>query len=129
MSDEKDIRELIAAYALTLDVDDLEGCLELFTDDGEFQVYGKTWAGEQIREMFTRAPRGMHLCGGALVDLHGETATARTQMLFIDSSTHELRPALYDDELVKSEGHWRFRRRRCQFITAEGLSDRPQEQS
>jgi len=57
MSDDKEIRELLARYALTLDVDDFDGCLELFTDDGEFLVYGKTWAGEGIRDMFTRAPR------------------------------------------------------------------------
>ncbi len=125
MSDEKEIRDLLAAYALTLDVDDFDGCLELFTADAEFLVYGKTWAGERIREMFTRAPRGMHLCGATLVDLHGETATARTQMLFIDSSTQELRPALYEDDLVRSYGRWRFQRRRCQFLTAKGLSDRP----
>ncbi len=128
MSDEKEIRDLLAAYALTLDVDDIEGCLKLFTDDGEFLVYGETLAGERIREMFTRAPRGMHLCGATLVDLHGDTATARTQVLFINSSTHEFRTALYDDDLVRSQGHWRFRRRRCQFLTANGLSDRPQEQ-
>jgi uncharacterized protein (TIGR02246 family) len=128
MSDEKEIRDLLATYALTLDVDDSEGCFKLFTEDGEFLVYGRTWAREQLREMFTRAPRGMHLCGATLVELYGDTATARSQMLFIDSSTHELRPALYVDDLVRSEGRWRFRRRRCQFLTAKGLSDRPQEQ-
>jgi ketosteroid isomerase-like protein len=129
MSDENEIRDLLAAYALALDVGDFEGCMKLFTDGGEFLVYGETLAGAQIREMFTRAPRGMHLCGSTLVELHGDTATARTQVLFINSSTHELRPALYDDELVRSRGHWRFRRRRCQFLTASGLSDSPKEQS
>jgi uncharacterized protein (TIGR02246 family) len=128
MSDEKEIRDLIAAYALALDVGDFEACLNLFADDGEFMVYGKALSGEQIREMFTRAPRGQHLCGATLVDLHGDEATARTQVLFINSSTHELRSALYDDELVRNQGHWRFRRRKCQFLTAEGLSDSPQEE-
>jgi len=128
MGDEKEIRDLLAAYALTLDVGDFEGCLKLFTDDGEFVVYGKALAGTQIREMFTRAPRGMHLCGSTLVELHGDRATARTQVLFINSSTHELRPALYDDDLVRSHGCWRFRRRRCQFLTANGLSDSPREE-
>jgi uncharacterized protein (TIGR02246 family) len=129
MSDEKEIRDLLATYALSLDVDEFDGCLTLFSDDGEFLVYGKAWAGKRIREMFTQAPRGMHLSGSTLVDLRGDTATARSQMLFIDSSTHELRPALYDDQLVRSEGRWRFRRRRCQFLTASGLSDRPEEHS
>jgi hypothetical protein len=121
------IRDLLAAYALALDVDDLDGCLELFTGDGEFQVYGKTLSRERIRTMFTRAPRGMHMTGAALIDAHDDTATARSQVLFVDSSTHQLRPALYDDELLKVDGRWRFARRRCQFLTSSGLADSPQE--
>jgi len=49
-------------------------------------VYGETLAGEEIRKMFTRAPGGIHLCGATLVDLHGDTATARTRCC---SSTHQ----------------------------------------
>jgi len=128
MSDEKEIRDLLATYALALDVGDFEGCMKLFADDGEFLVFGQALSGAQIREMFARAPRGMHLCGSTLVELQGDAATARTQVLFINSSTHELRPALYDDDMVKSHGCWRFRRRHCQFLTDSGLSDSPKEQ-
>jgi|ERR1700757_3160504 uncharacterized protein (TIGR02246 family) len=128
MSDEKEIRELLARYALTLDVDDVDGCLALFTDDGEFLVFGKMLTGpERIRRMFTRAPRGMHLTGAALIEVTGDSATAQTQVLFVDSSNHELRPALYDDEFVKAGGTWRFHRRRCRFLTPDGLQDSPRE--
>jgi SnoaL-like domain len=127
MNDDKAIRNLLAAYALTLDVEDLDACLALFTDDGEFEVYGKTLSRERIRKMFMRAPKGMHMTGAALIDVRGEKATARSQVLFVDSSTHQIRPALYDDELISVHGQWRFRRRRCQFLTAAGLSDSPQE--
>jgi SnoaL-like domain len=126
MNDDKAIRNLLAAYALTLDVEDLDACLALFTDDGEFEVYGKTLSRERIRKMFMRAPKGMHMTGAALIDVRGETATAQSQVLFVDSSTHQIRPALYDDELMSVHGQWRFRRRRCQFLTAAGLSDSPQ---
>jgi hypothetical protein len=128
VSDDKAIRDLLAAYALRLDADDLDACLELFADDGEFEVYGTTLSRDRIRKMFMRAPNGMHLTGAALIDVEGETATARSQVLFIDSSTHQMRPALYDDELVVVDGQWRFHRRRCQFLTASGLADSPQEQ-
>lgn len=121
------IAELLAAYALALDGDDIDGCLALFTDDGEFLVYGKTLQGERIRKMFTRAPQGMHLTGAALVELTGDTATVRSQVLFVDSSSHQMRPALYDDELTRTAAGWRFRRRRCQFLTADGLQDSPAE--
>jgi hypothetical protein len=128
VTDDKAIRDLLAAYALRLDADDLDACLELFTDDGEFEVYGKTLSRDRIRKMFMRAPKGMHMTGAALIDIRGETATARSQVLFVDSSTHQMRPALYDDDLVVVDGQWRFRRRRCHFLTASGLSDSPQEQ-
>jgi uncharacterized protein (TIGR02246 family) len=127
MTDQDEIRDLLATYALTLDADDIEGCVALFTDDAEFLVFGKTLSGpDRIRKMLIRAPRGMHLTGATLVNVDGESATARTQVLFVDSSTHELRTALYDDELVRVDGHWRFRRR-CQFLTKVGLAGQPKE--
>lgn len=122
------IRDVLAQYALMLDADEIDTCLELFTEDAEFLVFGKTLGGhEKIRRMLTKAPRGMHLTGSQLIDVAGDTATVRTQLLFVDSATHELRPALYDDELVQVDGAWRFRRRRCRFLTADGLRDAPQE--
>ena len=127
-ADRTAIRDLLASYALLLDADDVEACLDLFTEDGEFLVYGKTLAGrERIKKMFTRAPHGMHLTGAALIDVRGHTAAVRSQVLFVEASTHQMRPALYDDDLVTVQGHWRFRRRRCQFLTASGLSDSPAE--
>lgn len=129
MTDRDQIRELIAAYALLLDADDIDGCLRLFTEDSEYLVFGKTLLGpEKVRKMFTRAPRGMHLTGASVITIDGESASARTQVLFVEAGTHVMRPALYDDELVKVGGQWRFRRRRCQFLTTAGLSDEPQEQ-
>jgi len=128
LTDENEIRDLLAAYALTLDADDIDGCLALFTADGEFVVYGKTLSGpDRIRTMLTRAPRGIHLTGATLVDIQDNAATVRSQVLFVDSATHQLRPALYDDEVVRVNMKWRFRRRRCQFITSTGLSGSPQE--
>jgi uncharacterized protein (TIGR02246 family) len=130
VADRSAIQDLLASYALTLDADDVEACLDLFTDDGEFLVYGETLAGrERIREMFTRAPNGMHLTGAARIDVRGQTATVRSQVLFVEASTHDMRPALYDDDLINVDGRWRFRSRRCQFITGTGLSDSPAAQA
>ncbi|WP_084435938.1 nuclear transport factor 2 family protein [Aldersonia kunmingensis] len=128
MTDYERIRDLLAGYALLLDADDIDGCLELFTDDAEFAVFGRVLGGrEKIRRMLTGAPRGVHLTGAQLIEVRDHTATARTQLLFVDAGTHEMRPALYDDELVVTDGAWRFRRRQCRFITTEGLRDTPQE--
>lgn len=130
MPEEAAVRELISAYALYLDADEIEACLNLFTSDAEFEVYGRVFAGSDgIRTMFHNAPRGMHMTGASQIDVDGGSATARSQLLFVEAGTSNLRPALYDDELVKEGGHWRFRRRRCQFITDSGLSGRPQQPS
>jgi hypothetical protein len=125
--DEAEIRDLIAAYALALDADDIDGCVTLFVPDAEFSVYGRPFGGVgDIAAMFRDAPRGLHLTGVSRIDVRGDTATARSQVLFVRAADLQLRPALYDDDLVRVAGRWRFRRRRCQFVTASGLSDTPE---
>jgi uncharacterized protein (TIGR02246 family) len=129
-ADRVEIDDLIARYALALDADDIDGCVGLFTPDCEYLVFGKTLVGpDKVRRMFTRAPRGMHLTGVSTVRIDGDTATGRTQVLFVEAGTHTMRPALYDDDFVKVDGRWRFKRRRCQFLTVDGLSDSPEDVS
>jgi hypothetical protein len=121
------IRELLAAYALALDAGDVDGCVALFTVDAEFQVYGRSFAGHDgIGKMFRDAPRGLHLTGVARIDVDGDAARARSQVLFVRAGDLQLRPALYDDELVRAGEQWRFRRRRCRFVTSHGLADSPE---
>lgn len=121
------VREVIAAYALALDAGDIDQCATLFVADAEFLVYGRTFAGrDAIAQLFRDAPRGLHHTGVSRIDVRGGTATARTQVLFVRAGDLHLRPALYDDELVLTDAQWRFRRRRCQFVTSRGLSDSPE---
>ena len=126
MTDEAAIRELITGYALALDAGDVDACVALFAADAEFLVYGRTFTGHDgIGTMFRDAPRGLHLTGVSHIEVRGDTATARSQVLFVRAGDLHLRPALYDDELVREDSRWRFRRRRCQFVTSHGLSDSP----
>jgi uncharacterized protein (TIGR02246 family) len=128
--DQAAIRELLAGYALALDAGDIDQCVELFVPDAEFLVYGRPFAGhDRIGKMFRDAPRGLHLTGVSRIDVCDDTATARSQVLFVRAGDLHLRPALYDDELVRDpidSRRWRFRRRRCQFVTSRGLSDSPE---
>jgi uncharacterized protein (TIGR02246 family) len=128
--DEAAIRELIAGYALALDGGDADACVQLFTADAVYLVYGRSFAGHDgIAKMFREAPRGLHLTGVSRIDVRGDTATARSQVLFVRAGDLHLRPALYDDELVrdpKDRGRWRFRHRRCRFVTSAGLADSPE---
>jgi uncharacterized protein (TIGR02246 family) len=128
--DKAEIRELIAGYALALDAGDVDRCVELFAPDGEFGVYGKTFVGHDgIGAMFRAAARGLHLTGVSHIDVDGDIATAQSQVLFVRSGDFVLRPALYDDELGRIDGRWRFVRRRCRFITSDGLADSPEDPS
>jgi uncharacterized protein (TIGR02246 family) len=124
------IRELIADYALALDAGDIDACAQLFTPDGEFLVYGRSFTGpDGIAQMFRDAPRGLHLTGVSRIDVGSDepdTATAQSQVLFVRAGDLHLRPALYDDQLVRRGGQWLFQRRRCQFINSHGLSDSPE---
>lgn len=125
--DEAEIRELLTSYALALDAGDIDDCVQLFTANAEFLVYGRSFAGHDgIGRMFRDAPRGLHLTGVSRIDVRDNTATVRSQVLFVRAGSLQLRPALYDDELVRDGGYWRFRRRRCRFITTAGLADSPQ---
>ena len=121
------IANLLARYCLTLDQDDIDGCVELFVPEGSFEVYGRSFDGhEGLRRMMTAAPPGLHLGGHPLVEMAGAGAARTTQnLLFVDRDTGESRRAVYTDELVRTAGGWRFVRRRCRFIVAGGLSDRP----
>ena len=125
MTDDRAIRDLLADYALALDTDNIDRCVDLFTEDGEFVVFGKEFKGrDEIRGMFESAPRGLHLTGVSSIEVSGDVATALSQVLLVEAGTLHLRPALFDDELSRYDRRWRFRRRRCRFITSGGLGDR-----
>jgi hypothetical protein len=68
----------------------------------------------------------LHLIGASRIDVLQGTASVRSQMLFVDAGTRHSRSALYDDDLVRRQDQWLFRRRRCRFITSGGLSARPE---
>jgi len=46
--------------------------------------------------------------------------------LFVDRVSGEIRKALYSDELVRTPDGWRIKKRRCEFITPDGIRNRPQ---
>lgn len=121
------ITNLLARYCLYLDHDDVEGWVALFTPDASFEVYGRSFDGHDgLRAMASAAPGGLHLGGPPVVEvIDGVRATTKQNLLFIDSEDGSSRSAVYEDELVRTPEGWRIATRRCQFIVAGGLSDRP----
>ncbi|MCK9923767.1 nuclear transport factor 2 family protein [Frankia sp. AgPm24] len=126
-ADQVAISQLLARYCLALDLDDAEEWVALFTPDAVYHVYGRTFDGHAgLRRMATAAPGGLHLGGPPVIEILGaDTARTTRNLLFIDRTDGVPRNAVYTDELVRTPDGWRIRSCRCQFITADGLSDRP----
>jgi 3-phenylpropionate/cinnamic acid dioxygenase small subunit len=125
--DDAEIRNLLARYCLLLDQDDVEQWVQLFTPDATYSVYGRAFVGhEGLRKMMSAAPGGLHLGGPPAIEaVDDDHALTQQNLLFMERSGGEMRRSLYHDELVRTNEGWRIATRRCQFITAEGLSDRP----
>ncbi len=126
--DRQAIEDLLSAYVLTLDVDDVDGALALFAEGAEFRTYGRVFAGEKLRRMFETAPKGQHLTGRSLVTPAADGATVRSQLVFLpaDRSAHRL--TIYDDEVVRDGDRWLFRSRTVRFMDSAGLlQERPEQ--
>ncbi|XVQ14930.1 nuclear transport factor 2 family protein [Spirillospora sp. CA-255316] len=121
------ISTLLARYCLTLDLEDADGWVSLFTPDARYEVYGRSFDGhEGLRKVFLAAPGGMHLGGVPVIEMTGADAARTTRnLLFVDRSTGVSRNAVYVDDLVRTSEGWRIAACRCRFITSDGLADRP----
>ena len=126
IDDERAITRLLAEYGNRLDRSDHDGWVSLFAADGEFQAYGRSWAGaDGLRTMATHAPAGLHLAGAPVIEVTGDRATVQQSFLFVDQATRDTRIGFYDDDLVRTPEGWRFRSRRSTFLTPAGPSERP----
>jgi 3-phenylpropionate/cinnamic acid dioxygenase small subunit len=121
------ITQLLARYCLALDHDDLDAWVALFTPDAVYEVYGREYAGHDgLRKLMTGAPGGLHLGGPPVITMvDADHATTQQNLLFAEAQAGIQRSALYDDELVRTPDGWRIARRRCRFITPDGIADRP----
>ena len=121
------ISALMARYCLSLDLDDVEAWVALFTDDATYEVYGRSFDGHDgLRKMLSGAPGGLHLGGPPVIEMiDREHARTTRNLLFIERGDGASRSAVYNDELVRTADGWRIAATRCRFIVADGLSDRP----
>ncbi len=125
--DQVAISDLLARYCLTLDTDDVDGWVDLFLPDARYEVYGRSFNGhEGLRKMMGGAPGGLHLGGPPVVEMTGpDSARTTRNLLFVERGAGESRSAVYTDELNRTADGWRIAHTRCQFLVADGLSDRP----
>ena len=80
------ICDLLARYCLTLDYDDVEGWVALFTPAASYEVYGRSFDGHDgLRQMMGVAPGGLHLGGPPVIEMvDADHATTRRNLLFVE---------------------------------------------
>jgi uncharacterized protein (TIGR02246 family) len=131
MPDKEEIRELLARYCFALDADRFEEMAALFTPDGVWETAFGTGTGRigiaaQARSIATGPrPRRVHLTTNIVIELDGDTATARSNWVLVQNSADG--PAIgsggsYADRLVKVDGRWLFKHRTIDRYIAEGQS-------
>jgi len=127
LEDREAIRDLLTDYGRALDRRDTQAYSELFATDGEWSGglgSGQTPAGikQMLDDAFARMTPGVyrnphHLLGNFAIDLDGDRATATSRWVWIaagpDGAPQLMRAGRYDDDLVREEGRWKFRRRRA----------------
>jgi uncharacterized protein (TIGR02246 family) len=116
------IQQLFIDYGRHLDAKDFDSYAALFAPDAELLLgpLGRAKGRDNIRSMMAKAIGGapgdsIHLIGGPVVDLQGDSATSRVIWAAV-SRDPEGRPQLgmlghHEDELVRVDGRWYFKRR------------------
>jgi uncharacterized protein (TIGR02246 family) len=113
-----DIERLLSSYPLLLDSGDVDGCIGLFADDGQFVLRGNTIEGhDAIRAVFEAASAngrvGIHLPGPTLIDVgdDGVKATAWQSFFFVANGENNITRGMYRDQVRLDRDRWRFQRR------------------
>jgi uncharacterized protein (TIGR02246 family) len=116
--DRERIRDLIARYPMAFDDRDWAAWDEIWTDDLVWVVDGAEIVGlPAVREFMVNClPHdygSKHLCGVPVIDLapDRQSATARTDVVWIAQNYENTIVARYEDTLVKVDGSWRISRR------------------
>jgi uncharacterized protein (TIGR02246 family) len=125
-TDEEAIRNLIGLHSQLTDDGDYERRVDLYTDDGVFTMGDATSTGrDELLATFaaTSAPerRGKHITANTVMEIEGDTASARTDFFFSLPSPEGLKPLAagrYADAFVKRDGRWLYARRLITFLGA-----------
>jgi uncharacterized protein (TIGR02246 family) len=128
MSPEERIRQVMAIYVHTHDTHDVEGMLELYTEDGLLvgsagPLQGRAAIGayhSARRNRATTDVRERLLCGNSVITVDGERADAVTDVVGFrkeaDGPWSVAFFAQYLDRFVSIDGDWLFTEKRVVYV-------------
>jgi hypothetical protein len=125
-ADRLEIQDLYGRYVMCADDGDAEGWADCFTPDAEFTAAGTDFVAVGREQLITmvrghiESPRGavLHHNTSLCVDGTPDGAHGRAYLMEVfDLQT--VSSVRYDDDLVKVDGAWKFKRR---TVTPKGLA-------
>ena len=131
--DRAEIENLSNRYMIAVDAGDIDTVMSTWAEDGELDWVGGVEIGRaairkamsgfggaaraNIPEGATSRPRTQHQIVNHVIDVNGDTAKTIAYWFALTNNTPQKDVQLlyfghYEDELVKRNGHWLFKRRR-----------------
>ena len=124
MTDADEIRNLLGTYCELMDdanwpgVGDMFADAELVTETGVVFAAGAAAVRAQYEKgtrLYDGSPRTRHITANSVIDVDGDTATARSAYLVFqaagDVPLHPIITGRYRDKFVRIDGHWQFAQR------------------
>ncbi len=125
--DKAEIEGVLLDYGRYLDSRDFAGYASLFAKDGQWIGGFGTVAAADIKAFMEKAmgtqntAKNYHLLSNFVITVKGDTATAWSRWAFVvpgQQGAAIAQAGRYDDELVRENGHWKFKKRVASNDTA-----------
>ena len=136
--DRLDIMDLIARYARTLDLGDLNGYVNNFAPDAVLfeEHHGQAAIREYVAMLMREGRAGplpngdvayRHFVGSPVIDGAGDRATVHSYLLWVTMGTEPPinAAAEYVDEVVKLDGRWVFQKRTLHRLAGRSPGPHP----
>ncbi len=107
--DELAIHRLFAEYCLRFELDTIDDWLDLFADDAVFEVHRRALSGRQeIKDMLSQAPHGVHIGGPCLIKIQGDKAETVQNYSFLAKEEKFSNKGWYHRDLVRTGQGWKI---------------------